>query len=124
MTRTEEKSILNFASRAAIFLVSLSSSSFLLARNINTCNLSKSYLLARLNTRSLHSENCLLQRFFRISLSMKNYMAPCCEDVRNKQGEAAVIVEPPNIDGSRSLLGALLELGDVSHDLLWQWPLG
>ena len=63
MTRTEEKSILNFASRAAMFLVSLSSSSFLLARNINTCNLSKSYLLARLNTRSLHSENCLLQRF-------------------------------------------------------------
>ena len=50
--------------------------------------------------------------------------APCCEDVRDKQGEAAVVIEPPDIDGSSSLLGALLELGDVSHDLLRQWPLG
>ena len=50
--------------------------------------------------------------------------APCCEDVRDKQGEAAVVIEPPDIDGSSSLLGALLELGDVSHDLLCQWPLG
>ena len=55
---------------------------------------------------------------------MESCTAPCCEDVWNKQGEAAVIVEPPDIDCSSSLLGALLELGDVSHDLLCQWPLG
>ena len=55
---------------------------------------------------------------------MDCYTEPCCEDVRNKQGEAAVIVEPPNVDCSSSLLGALLELGNVSHDLLCQWPLG
>ena len=34
MTRTDEKSILNLASRAAMFLVSLSSSSFLLKGNM------------------------------------------------------------------------------------------
>ena len=55
---------------------------------------------------------------------MERNTAPCCEDVRDKQGEAAVVVEPPDIDGSSSLLGALLELGDVSHDLLCQWPIG
>ena len=46
MTRTDEKSILNLARSAAMFLVSLSSSSL---------------RLARLNTRSLQSENCFLK---------------------------------------------------------------
>ena len=106
MTRTEEKSILNLARSAAMFLVSLSNSSF---------------RLARLNTRSLHSENCFLQFKVKIRLnSIKS--APCCEYVGNKEGEASVVVEPPDIDGSASLLGALLELSDIPHNLLCKWP--
>merc|ERR1719341_2970698 len=49
-------------------------------------------------------------------------LLPCCEYVGNKEGEASVVVEPPDVDGSASLLGALLELGDIPHDLLCKWP--
>ena len=67
MTRTDEKSILNLAKSAAMFLVSLSNSSF---------------RLARLNTRSLHSENCFLH--FKVKIKLNSVEpAPCCEYVRN-----------------------------------------
>ena len=106
MTRTEEKSILNLARSAAMFLVSLSNSSF---------------RLARLNTRSLQSENCFLQLKVKIRLnSIKS--APSCEYVGNKESEASIVVEPPDIDGSASLLCALLELGDVPHNFLCKRP--
>merc|ERR1719341_3208750 len=49
-------------------------------------------------------------------------LLPCCEYVGNKEGEASVVVEPSDVDGSASLLGALLELGYIPHDLLCKWP--
>ena len=87
-----------------MFLVSLSNSSF---------------LLARLNTRSLQSENCFLEEpNVNIISSLEDQFEPGSEYVGYKEGKSSIVIEPPNIDGSTPLLGALLELGDIPHNLL------
>ena len=48
--------------------------------------------------------------------------APCCEDVGNEKSESSIVVKPPDVNRSTSLLCPLLELGNVPNYLLCQRP--
>ena len=48
--------------------------------------------------------------------------APCCEDVGNEKSESSIVVKPPDVNCSTSLLCPLLELGNVPNYLLCQRP--
>ena len=58
----------------------------------------------------------------KVESSLAGKSEPGREYVRYKEGKSSIIIEPPNINGSASLLSALLELRDIPHYLLCKRP--